>query len=315
MPLPLALQNAEYYNQTTLHPMGLVALAICGLGVLAVPRRFALVPFLVMACFVVPAQRIVVGGLDFNLMRLMVLIGWGRLAMRGEYGGLRIRTLDKLIVAWVISSALAFILLRGSMGAVTNRLGRSYDFIGLYVYIRCTIRSWSDLDLIVRSITWLSFPVMVFFLVEKATGRNLFSVFGGIPSITPMREGRLRCQGAFPHPILAGTFWAGFLPLIASQWWTRTIPRAMTLASIGAVLMIVFATSSSTPVGGVGAVFMGAGLWTMRRSLRPIRWGVVAMLCALHMVMKAPVWHLIARIDLEFNRVREALERERGWAP
>jgi hypothetical protein len=38
--------------------------------------------------------------------------------------------------------------------------------------------------------------------------------------------------------------------------------------------------------------------WPFRNKLRIFRWGVVIAILALHMVMKAPVWMLIARIDL-----------------
>src|SRR5208337_3191814 len=36
----------------------------------------------------------------------------------------------------------------------------------------------------------------------------------------------------------------------------------------------------------------------MRKWMRPVRWGIVITLVSLHIVMKAPVWHLISRIDL-----------------
>jgi hypothetical protein len=39
-------------------------------------------------------------------------------------------------------------------------------------------------------------------------------------------------------------------------------------------------------------------MWPMRKKMRIIRLGVVAALIALHLVMKAPVWFLIARVDL-----------------
>ena len=298
MLLALAFQQPDYYNQTTLHPMALVALTLSGLAVLALPRRNALLPFLVMACLVSPAQRLVIGGLDFNLMRMMVLIGWLRLGLRGEYTGLRLRTLDKLIFVWILTSAVAYVLLWGSLGAATNRLGRCYDFVGMYIYLRCVLRDWRDLQRLTDGVVWMSFPVLVFFMIEKSTGRNLFSALGGVPLMTEIREGRLRCQGAFPHSILAGCFWVGLLPLVAARWWTRPRSRALTLASVVAIVMIIFSTSSSTPVGGLGAVMLGGACFSLRRHMRPIRWAVLATLIALHLVMKAPVWHLVARIDL-----------------
>jgi len=39
-------------------------------------------------------------------------------------------------------------------------------------------------------------------------------------------------------------------------------------------------------------------MWPLRKHLRRFRWAVISMLVVLHLVMKAPVWALIARIDL-----------------
>ena len=43
---------------------------------------------------------------------------------------------------------------------------------------------------------------------------------------------------------------------------------------------------------------MGLAFWPLRKQMRLIRWGLVCALVGLHLVMKAPVWALIARIDL-----------------
>ncbi len=57
-------------------------------------------------------------------------------------------------------------------------------------------------------------PLVAAMLYEKATGRNVFAVLGGVSEMTLIREGKLRAQGAFQHPILAGTFGATVLPLM-----------------------------------------------------------------------------------------------------
>jgi hypothetical protein len=46
------------------------------------------------------------------------------------------------------------------------------------------------------------------------------------------------------------------------------------------------------------ASILGLLLWPLRRLLSGIRWAVLLTLITLHMVMKAPVWALIGRIDL-----------------
>ena len=46
----------------------------------------------------------------------------------------------------------------------------------------------------------------VLILGEKFSGRNAFAIFGGVPDVAVVRDGVIRCQGPFAHPILAGTF-------------------------------------------------------------------------------------------------------------
>jgi hypothetical protein len=46
-----------------------------------------------------------------------------------------------------------------------------------------------------------------------------------------------------------------------------------------------------------GSLF-GLALWPLRKQMRLIRWALSLTLVALHMVMKGPVWSLIARVDL-----------------
>jgi len=47
-----------------------------------------------------------------------------------------------------------------------------------------------------------------------------------------------------------------------------------------------------------GASIVGLGFWPLRRQMRLVRWGLVAMLVGLHLVMHGPVWSLIEKVDL-----------------
>ena len=117
--------------------------------------------------------------------------------------------------------------------------------LGIYFVGRFLIRSWSDLRFAASAVAVLSVPIAILFAAEWTTGYNIFSIFGDVPAETWVRGGRLRCQGAFAHPILAGTFWAAALPLI----WTLRKDKniLMRLGTIGC-LFIVAACSSSTPI-------------------------------------------------------------------
>lgn len=290
--------DKDWYGQTTLHPLALAAVMLFGTALLLVPRRCATWPLLAMACFIAPAQRLVVAGFDFNMLRLMVLFGWIRVLFRGEIAGFRARSLDLVFLAFVVVGVTVYTVQWGTSAALVYRLGWAYDTVGMYFLFRVLVRDLDDLAGAATGAALLALPVAAAFLVERATARNLFSVFGGVREITMLRNGRLRCQGAFAHPIMAGTFWAVLLPLIGALWWRSR--RARRLAVVGGVaaLVIIITCSSSGPMATVMAVVVGALAWHVRSHLRTIRWGILGMLVLLHIVMNKPVWHLIARIDL-----------------
>ena len=61
---------------------------------------------------------------------------------------------------------------------------------------------------------------------------------------------------------------------------------------------MVAASGSSTPLLAYVAVFVGLFFWPFRKRMRTFRWGLGLTLVALHLVMKAPVWFLIARVNI-----------------
>jgi hypothetical protein len=140
-------------------------------------------------------------------------------------------------------------------------------------------------------------PLSLAFLLEHATGRNVFSVLGGVPEVTWEREGSLRCQGPFSHPILAGTVGATSIPLLLSLWFRGGTYRGLGVIGVIAATTIIVTSASSGPlmagIYGMGAMM----LWPMHRYMRYLRWGLLILLVILHMVMTAPIWFLIARLS------------------
>jgi len=261
------------------------------------PRTWAVLPMLVMACFVSSAQRFVIATLDFDFLRILVLFGALRVLVQHEAAGFRWCRLDTAVILWGLSSALFYTVRLGTVAAFVNRLGFCFDAIGMYLLFRCLIRSWQDLDGVVRGFLWISIPLAALFLVERATGRNMFSIFGGVPEITAIREGRLRCQGAYAHAILAGCFWAPILPLLVVRWWKSSQDRVWAVGGSMAALIIIYCCASSTPVLSALSGIVGGGMFWFRRQMKIIRWGVLGVLVTLHVAMNAPVWHLIARVS------------------
>lgn len=287
-----------FKDQTTLHPLGLAMTVICGIALLNVRREWAVLPFIIMACFVSPAQRLVVANLDFRLIRILVLFGIARLILRSELRGIRWTALDFVVIAFAIAKTIIYTAQWKTFGAMIYQSGQIFDSVGVYFLMRCFIRTPRDLVRTGMGFAIIAVPVMLAFLVENLTGRNAFSIFGGVPAITHVREGRLRCQGAFPHPIIGGCFWASSLPLIAALWWQHG--RARTIAAVGSVcaLGIVGLSASSTPLMGAIAAMLGGVFYFVRHWTRWIFVGFCFMLVGLHFSMNKPVWHLISRITI-----------------
>lgn len=289
--------QAEYVGHTTIHPLGLAVVLACGLAVLLVPRRFALWPFIITVCFVAPSQRIIIAGLDFNFLRLLVIFGCLRLMLRCEAGGFVSKTIDRWVVAWALVGSAAYVALAGNSAAFIFRCGWLYDILGMYFLFRCLMRDWDDLRTLFLGFALASIPVALAFLVENSTSRNLFAFFGGLPEITPIREGRVRCRGAFGNAIGAGCFWAGIAPLVASLWWAASRWKWLGVASTAMCVVIIYCCASSTPVLALLAATIGGAAFFVRHQMRSIRWGILLGLIGLHMVMKAPVWHLVSRVS------------------
>ena len=296
--MPTNTPIPDWFNQTTVHPIGLMLLLVLGAATFLVPRRYALVPMLILVCFVGPAQRIVIATLDFNFLRIMVLAGWARVLLRGEIWGWRWRPLDTVVLAWAFCATLLATFLHTSMSAFIMRLGLLYDAVGLYFLCRFVVRSFSDLRVFAQCAALISLPVAALFMVEQATGRNLFAIFGGVPEITTVRADRLRCRGPFLHPILAGSFWAALMPLIGALWWYRGANRILALMGLAGAMVVVITCASATPLGGLLAGVVAATLFPLRRWFSQMRWSAVLGLIALQLVMVNPVWHLLARVQL-----------------
>jgi hypothetical protein len=312
----------EFDNTTTLHPLGMAVVLVMGILTLILPRRFATFPILVVVCFIPTAQRWVLFGLDFTLLRTMVMFGWMRLMMRGEVEGVRLHRLDAVVILLAVVGSSIYAMLRGGdFSALVYRAGTSFDTLGMYFLFRYLVRTWTDLDRFITGVMIISVPVALLFLVEKSTGRNPFFVFGGVPEFTPLREGRLRCRGAYSHPILAGCWWAALVPLLASKWCIGRKGRMMAVVGVTCATTIIITCASSTPVIGLLGAAGGLAMYRVRRHLRTIRWGVVAALCVLHLIMKQPVWHLVSRIDISggstgwhrFSLLDQTIKRFGEW--
>jgi len=288
----------NWANQTTAHPLGLALLALCVCAVFMLPRRYAIFPFVVMIMAIPSAQRIVVATIDFSFLRILVMVILLRCLIKGEYRFIKSHAADKWLLVWMVWGIFSYTILFGTVSALIARTGFMLDAVGSYYVGRMYFRSSEDIKRLILFTGILSVPVFFMFLVERATGRNVFAIFGGVPSITLIRDGRLRCQGPFSHPIMAGVFWAVVLPWLVAMWQAKAISKFLLIVFAVCILGIVINTASSTPVMSVIFGALGIFIFYFRKHLSLMRWSVFFGLILLHFVMKKPVWHLISRIDI-----------------
>jgi hypothetical protein len=282
---------------TSVNDLGLALLLFLGIFVFLLPRRFVFVPLLLSACYMTLGQVIVFAGLSFTIYRIMILTLWIRIFMRREIQAFTLNGLDKAIIFWVIASFVTGILLEPTTATVINRLGLIYDALGIYLLFRFLIREFDDISRIINCLAIAAVPLAIAMLIENVTARNAFSLFGGVPEMSLVREGRVRCSGSFAHPILAGTFGATLIPLFVGLWFRKGSPRVLAIVGTIAAATITLTSSSSGPLMSTVLGVIALALWRFRRHMRFLLWVGLFTLIALHFIMRAPVWYLIARIS------------------
>jgi hypothetical protein len=235
-------------------------------------------------------------------------------------GKIRLTGIDKAMILWALSGALTFTLLWASKDALVNRLGMLYDCFGAYFLFRLLLQNDTAVYRAIKVLSLICCLLGVCMVAEHIRGVNAFYVFGGVDEFSSVRDGHTRAQGPFAHAILAGCFGATLVPLFAGVWWQKTSRLWSVLGMLGATAM-TFSSVSSTAVlswaAGLAALFM----WPLRRYLRVFRWTIVLTLVGMHLVMKAPVWALISRIDLaggssgyhRFELVNQTILHFREW--
>ena len=260
-----------------------------------IPRKYFLLPYILAACFVPADQRIIVMGLDFTVLRILVVAGVLRILIRQEQITIRWNRFDKMLFAWAFCCAIVYVLQWGDMRALINRSGFLFDVIGLYWLFRQSIHSWDDIKLVAVLLAFSALTLAALVGLEWATGRNPFVLLGRVSTV--VREGRYRCQAAFPHSIMLGLFWATLVPVFIGLASTER-HKNFYWAATGASIFIIFATASSTPLATLMLVLLLLSMFRFRSYGRLIACGICGMTVALHIVMNNPVWHLICRVNL-----------------
>ena len=289
--------------ETVLHPVALAMMLVALLLMQVLPRKYVLTPFLLAVFFTPLGQQLYVGGVHLLVMRILILGGWVRLLRMKFVSRQRLfvsplHVIDRLFLGWALCHSAAVILLWWDRGAVVNQVGFIWNAVGGYFLVRALVRNPDDIRQTIKVFVLIAVVMAAGMTIEQWKHHNYFGdMGGGIPSVSYVRDGRIRSQGGFQHPILAGTFGAVMLPLFYWLWFGGK-EKIAAVAGVAAALVMVITSASSTPFMAIGAGLLVLAFWPIRAHMRLFRWALVMTLVSVHFLMKAPVWFLISHVDL-----------------
>jgi len=263
------------------------------IAMMLVSRRWAPVPLIIGASYVPLEQELLIGPFHFTVIRLLVAVGVVRALLRRERVADGTNALDWLVIAWAIWACASSAMHEDPTAALIFRLGLVYNSAGIYFLIRVFCRSADDIATLMWVLAWVLLPISAEMLSEHVTSFNVFTLLGGDnPAI---REGHLRAAGPFGHPILAGTVGAVSIPLMCTLW-----RRHRVSATVGVIACagIIISSASSGPIMTAAAGVAALSLWPYRHHTRVFRWVGLATYIGLDLVMKAPAYYIMARIDI-----------------
>lgn len=217
--------------------------------------------------------------------------------LRGHFQWRFIDALVGLAALWMVTS---FAVVDGLTEGVPAGLALGLDVLMPYLITRYTIRSFSDFRVLLILLAPVALGIAALMALESVTHTRFIrtgaaSIFGslgraeygadlGPAKLGDIRFGLMRATGPFSHPILAGVFFAGLMPLYyfsRLRGWPFIVGMASGVAAI-------FSFSSAAFLG----IFIFIGLagydWLQKRVVFlnwPIFLGVTAAALAVLQVV------------------------------
>jgi hypothetical protein len=277
-------------------PFGMVLTLLRVLVVYLSPRQWAVLGVMLAVCYITQGQQIPVLGFHFTTIRIVLLAGLVRVIKQREIHQLRLNGIDRCMIAYAALSILIPTVREGTVQIFIYQLGCMYDAVLSYLVFRSLIPTLEDAKIVLSRLAFLIVPLAFCTVLEHATARNIFHIFGGVPEMAWMRDGHVRSMAVFRCPITAGSF-GSTLSILYLTFIYCGIYRKAALVGFAASTVIMIMAGSSGPLMGFGGGLVALGFWALRDKMRPVRWSIFLTLLTLHLMMKAPVWFLMGRIS------------------
>ena len=273
----------------------LAFLLAAGLALLTLPRRWAPVPLLAVACYIAAGQGIDLGSFSLPAYRIMLALGLLRVLVRGEslVGGTN--TIDRLMLLWAGWTFFASFFHLWTPGSGPKyALGYVLDIALPYFLFRAWCHGLDETIGLLKAVAILVIPVAIGMLLEHQIQRNIFSMLGANDGVY-VREGTIRSQGPFQHPILAGTVGSVCIAYMFALWKEH---RAFAVIGIIASISMVLASSSSGPLMSLMMAIAAVLMWRWRDRMRALRYIALALYLLLELAMSRPAYYIISKLDL-----------------
>ena len=277
-----------------MNPVGAIILVVLICLVLGAPRRAAMLAMMAGVLFLTQGQHIQVLGLNLFAVRFLELAGFLRVIKRREFSLYELNRIDHVLLVLYSYTVIVYCLRGGD--DKTYVVGQGVDALLCFITFRGLIGNLEDFQCFLRAFLFLLAPYTLMIMCESFTRHNLFAFFGGVDDGTWVRGNRIRCLGSFRQPDTLGMFAASFLPLyVALACILKERKRAV--LGICLCLPIAWAANSGGAAAAAAMGLFGWLFWRWRREMRKVRWGIVCMIAALALVMKAPVWYIFSHIS------------------
>lgn len=229
----------------------LVILASCALAALVLPFRWILVWGAPLAAVITPIAANLLGGTVASPLNILILVSLIRLAggktASQDGGGLSVRQTFALLAlsCALLATLLTFGVREGSISSISSL---AVGFIcAVVVYLIAMPRYGLGLRDVIKPWVMLVLLTSALQLVEVVAGRLVIPESSAFFH-SPHRNGEIRAQGLFPHPIVAGVI------CMTVAVWAIITPR---LAFFSRVALVVVALGGSLSTQSRGPLVAG----------------------------------------------------------
>jgi len=92
-----------------------------------VPKKYFILPYVIVVCFIPFDQRVIIFDLDFTPLRLLVIFGVLRVLAREEQREIRWNYFDKMVFVWAFVGATIYVIQWADTRSLINRSGMLFD--------------------------------------------------------------------------------------------------------------------------------------------------------------------------------------------